>query len=85
MAYYEIPEFDGRVEGNRIIWEAFGEAVFIEPYGSDAIRVRASESLRIDVILNWTLLDVPTPEKVLFEQDKTCTKKFSGWMRQNRK
>lgn len=78
MAYYEIPEFDGRVEGNRIIWEAFGEVVFIEPYGSDAIRVRASESLRIDENLNWTLLDVPAPEKVLIEQDKTCAKMING-------
>ena len=56
MAYYTVPKFEGKVEGNRLIWETTGEIVYIEPYGKDALRFRSSKSLRIDEQLNWTLL-----------------------------
>ena len=46
MAYYTIPRYEGKTEGNRIIWETAGELVYIEPYGRDAIRFRSSKSLR---------------------------------------
>ena len=49
-----------RIEGHRILWEAEGDLVWIEPYGSHSVRVRSSGSLRIDESLNWTLLD-PAP------------------------
>jgi alpha-D-xyloside xylohydrolase len=42
MAYYLIAKFEGRQEGNRLIWETEGEIVFIEPYGNDAIRFRSN-------------------------------------------
>ena len=41
---------------DRVIWEGEGEVVWVEPYGPDAIRVRASRTLRIDEELDWTLL-----------------------------
>ena len=56
MAYYTIPDFEGRVEGNRLIWETSSEIVYIEPYGPDVLRFRSSRSLRIDENINWTLL-----------------------------
>lgn len=56
MAYYTVPKFEGHVDGQRIVWETAGEIVYIEPYGEDGIRFRASKSLRIDESLNWTLL-----------------------------
>ena len=62
MAYYVIPKFEGKIEGQRLIWETAGEIVYIEPYGKDAIRFRSSKSLHIDEDLNWTLLE---PEKAL--------------------
>lgn len=57
MIFGSVPDFDGYVEGKRIIWETEGEIVWIEPYGKDAIRFRSSRSLRIDADLNWTLLE----------------------------
>lgn len=56
MAYYIVPKFEGYREGGRLIWETEGEAVWIEPYGENAIRFRSSKSLRIDEAVNWTLL-----------------------------
>jgi len=42
-------------ENNRIIWTGKGEVVWIEPYGEDIIRVRASKNLKIE-LNDWTLL-----------------------------
>lgn len=74
MAYYTIPRYEGKTEGNRIIWETAGELVYIEPYGRDAIRFRSSKSLRIDEALNWTLEEPASPEGVIIESDdeKAC-------------
>lgn len=74
MAYYTIPRYEGKTEGNRIIWETAGELVYIEPYGRDAIRFRSSKSLRIDEALNWTLEGPASPEGVIIEADdeKAC-------------
>lgn len=74
MAYYTIPRYEGKTEGNRIIWEMAGELVYIEPYGRDAIRFRSSKSLRIDEALNWTLEEPASPEGVIIEADdeKAC-------------
>lgn len=69
MAYYTIPRYEGKTEGNRIIWETAGELVYIEPYGRDAIRFRSSKSLRIDETLNWTLEEPASPEGVIIESD----------------
>lgn len=70
MAYYTVPEFKGKINGNRIIWETSGEMVYIEPYGKDGIRFRASKSLRINEELNWTLEEPPMPETVEVKMDK---------------
>ena len=74
MAYYTRPRYEGKTEGNRIIWETAGELVYIEPYGRDAIRFRSSKSLRIDEALNWTLEEPASPEGVIIEADdeKAC-------------
>jgi len=56
MAYYVVPEFEGKVEGDRLIFETAGELVYLEPYGKNAIRFRSSKSLHIDTSLNWMLL-----------------------------
>ena len=74
MAYYTIPRYEGKTEGNRIIWETAGELVYIEPYGRDAIRFRSSKSLHIDEALNWTLEEPASPEGVIIEADdeKAC-------------
>ena len=69
MAYYTIPRYEGKTEGNRIIWETAGELVYIEPYGRDAIRFRSSKSLRIDGELNWTLEEPAPPQGVIIEAD----------------
>lgn len=57
MAYYDVPDFEGKVEDQRLIWENHGELVYLEPYGSNAIRFRSSASMKIDTELNWTLLE----------------------------
>ncbi len=57
MAYYKVPEFAGEINGSRIIWQEAGEVLWLEAYGENAVRVRASKSLRIDENLNWTLLE----------------------------
>jgi len=74
VAYYTIPRYEGKTEGNRIIWETAGELVYIEPYGRDAIRFRSSKSLHIDEALNWTLEEPASPEGVIIEADdeKAC-------------
>ncbi len=58
MAYYVVPDFDGKREGNRLTLMLNGELVYLEPYGRNAIRFRSSKSLRIDTSLNWNLLPV---------------------------
>ena len=42
-------------EKTRLIWTGKGEVVWIEPYGKNIIRVRASKNLRIEPN-DWTLL-----------------------------
>lgn len=78
MAYYVTPKFDGIREGNRIIWETAGELVYIEPYGQDAIRFRASKSLHIDENLNWTLLEPKKAEDVRIEMDEEKARLYNG-------
>lgn len=78
MAYYVTPKFDGIREGNRIIWETAGELVYIEPYGKDAIRFRASKSLHIDENLNWTLLEPKKAEDVRIEMDEEKARLYNG-------
>ena len=70
MAYYTIPEFEGKVCGQRLIWETAGELVYLEPYGKDAIRFRSSKSLHIDEELNWTLLPAQKVSEVQIHMDK---------------
>lgn len=55
--YGTVPEFDGILEGSRVVWEREGELVYMEPYGSNGIRFRSSASLHINTDLNWTLLE----------------------------
>ncbi len=43
-------------ENNRIIWTGKGEVVWIESYGENIIRVRASKNLKIERN-DWTLLE----------------------------
>ncbi|MHB8061652.1 MAG: TIM-barrel domain-containing protein [Ruminiclostridium sp.] len=78
MAYYTIPKFDGIVEKNRIIWETAGELVYIEPYGKDAIRFRASKSLHIDQNLNWMLLPPDENPDIKIEVDEQRAKMVNG-------
>ena len=58
MGRFDRPSFEGNgwVEGKRIYWEGEGEVMWLEPYGADSVRFRASKSLRIKEDLNWTLL-----------------------------
>ncbi|MFA6508217.1 MAG: TIM-barrel domain-containing protein, partial [Treponemataceae bacterium] len=58
MGRFDRPPFEGNgwVEGNRICWEGEGEILWLEPYGKDSLRFRASKSLHIQEDLNWTLL-----------------------------
>lgn len=74
MAYYTVPKYEGKIEGNRIIWETAGELVYLEPYGKDAIRFRSSKSLKIDEALNWTLLDPENDEQVSIDvnHERAC-------------
>ncbi len=58
MGFLDKRKFEGRVVGDRIVWEGEGELAWLEPWGRDAIRFRSSKSLRLDEDLNWTLLDV---------------------------
>ena len=44
-----------KLEGKRVIWTGHGEVVWVEPYGANIIRVRASKALKID-LNDWTLL-----------------------------
>lgn len=60
--YGVLPPFDGYIQENRIIWERSGEIVWLESYGSNAIRFRSSASLHMNEALNWTLLP-PEPAK----------------------
>lgn len=58
MGRFDRPPFEGNgwVEGKRIYWEGEGEVMWLEPYGADSLRFRASKSLHIREDLNWTLL-----------------------------
>lgn len=78
MAYYVVPKFDGIQKGNRIVWETAGELVYIEPYGNDAIRFRASKSLFIDEDLNWTLLPPTQVDEVKIEIDEEKGRLYNG-------
>ena len=78
MAYYVVPEFDGYVRNNRIIWETAGEMVYLEPYGKDALRFRASKSLRIDEELNWTLQAPERAGHVQIDVDKERARIVNG-------
>lgn len=53
---FDEKNFCGQVVGQRIVWQGEGEVAWLEPYGENAFRFRASKSLRIDENLNWTLL-----------------------------
>lgn len=55
--YGVIPKFEGKIDEKRVAWETEGEILYIEPYGTNAIRFRSSASLHIDKELNWTLLN----------------------------
>ncbi len=44
-----------KLDGKRVIWTGHGEVVWVEPYGANIIRVRASKALKID-LNDWTLL-----------------------------
>jgi alpha-D-xyloside xylohydrolase len=70
VAYYVSPKFEGKQQGNRLVWETEGEIVYLEPYGNDAIRFRSSKSLRIDETLNWTLLEPQKAENVSIRMDE---------------
>lgn len=52
---------DIRIEGNRVVYETGGELLWLEPYGPDRIRVRASARGRIE-LHDWTLLP-PLPSQ----------------------
>lgn len=81
MAYYITPEFEGKIEGNRLIWETAGELVYLEPYGKDAIRFRSSKSLHIDEELNWTLIKPQDSECCKITMDDTCGTIVNGKIR----
>lgn len=70
MGRFDRPDFNGWVEGNRIIWEGEGEIIWIEPYGKNSLRFRASASLHIKEDLNWTLLPPNDNEAVIQVTDK---------------
>ncbi|MBT9775667.1 glycoside hydrolase family 31 protein [Clostridium sp. MCC353] len=78
MAYYKIPEFTGETDGKKIIWEDEGEILWMEPYGSDVIRVRASRSLRIDGSKNWTLLPPENAKNAFVVKDKSEGRLYNG-------
>ena len=58
MGRFDRPLFTGNgwVEGKRICWEGEGEIMWLEAYGPDSLRFRASKSLHIQEDLDWTLL-----------------------------
>ncbi len=58
MGRFDRPLFKGNgwVEGKRIYWEGEGEIMWLEPYGKNSLRFRASKSLHIKEDLDWTLL-----------------------------
>lgn len=55
----------------RVIWEGYGEVMWVEPYGEHTIRVRASASLRIDERLDWTLLEAPKSSATIYDDGDT--------------
>jgi alpha-D-xyloside xylohydrolase len=64
-----------RAEGSRIIWEREGEIVWIEPYGQDAIRFRASKNMRISTD-EWGNI-LPQPEvkvEIIIDKDMAVLK-----------
>jgi len=67
MGKFDRPDFAGHgwVEGKRIFWEGEGEVLWLEPYGRDALRFRASKSLRIREDRDWTLLPPGADEAVI--------------------
>ena len=67
MGRFDRPPFTGNgwVEEKRILWEGEGEVMWLEPYGKDSLRFRASKSLHIQEDLNWTLLPPGSDEAVV--------------------
>ena len=80
MKHYIVPDFNGEILGNRIIWETAGELVYLEPYGKDAIRFRSTKSLHIDENLNWTLLP-PTDTEVEIKTEQKKAVMVNGKIR----
>lgn len=60
-----------RVEDCKLIWEREGEIVWIEPYGQDAIRCRASKSMKISRE-EWgaILPQIDVKVEIIMEDDK---------------
>ena len=57
-------------ENNRIIWTGKGEVVWIESYGENIIRVRASKNLKIELkvgidFLNFPLMQISSTKELL--------------------
>ena len=71
MGKFDRPEFEGNgwIEGKRIYWEGEGEVMWLEPYGKNSLRFRASKSLHIKEDLNWTILP-PNEDNATIEVTK---------------
>lgn len=67
----ESKGFPGIVKEKCIVWETEGEVVYLEPYGPDTVRLRASNNLQVDFSLNWTLLP-PEPDQAYTEVVDDC-------------
>lgn len=65
MGRFDRPDFNGWVEGNRIVWEGLGEILWLEPYGKNSLRFRSSATLHINQDLNWTLLPPKGDETII--------------------
>ena len=62
---------------NRLVWEREGEIVWIEPYGPDVIRFRASKSLRIQE-QEWGGLVPAQKSKIIIEIDADKARMING-------
>jgi alpha-D-xyloside xylohydrolase len=77
MALYTSPPFGkfGYVEGKRIVWEAEGDLLWLEPYGKNSLRFRSSKSLHVLEDLNWTLLPPQGDDaKIIVTDEKAVIK-----------
>ncbi len=72
MGRFDRPLFKGNgwVEGKRIYWEGEGEVMWLEPYGKNSLRFRASKSLHIKEDLDWTLLPPNEDDAVIDVTDE---------------